>query len=170
MTPELFAVFAAVFVAILVGLGMLGWWVRGRRQRDVPAPASAPAHFRGHTEAEVLYVATTSEHDPYDRIVVHGLGLRSKARLLVGEAGIVLEMPERNFFTSADQLSSVERGTWTIDRVVEPGGMLQYTWQLGSRSVTTNVRVVGDDSEVYAALQALQSNGVAPAAQPGKDS
>lgn len=169
MTREMFAVVAALFVALLVLLGMLGWWVRRRRQRDIPAPASAPAQFRKLVEQEALYVATTVAGDPYDRIAVHGLGLRSKARLLVGAEGVILALPERDYFTPADALTQVQRGTWTIDRVVEPGGLLQYSWRLGEREITTNVRIVGDDAEIFAALQALH-NDEAQTAQAGKDS
>lgn len=169
MSRELFAVLAAIFVVVLILLGMLGWWVRRRRQRDIPAPASAPAGFRPRFETEVLYVATTVAGNQYDRIAVHGLGLRSRARLLIGDEGVLLSLPERDVFTSVNDLSAVERATWTIDRVVEPGGLLRYTWTLGARQLATNIRVVGDDTQTFEALQALNPNA-SSTAQAGKDS
>ena len=167
MTRETFAIVAAIFIALLVALGMLGWWVRRRRQRDIPPPAAVPEGFVARMRSDVLYVATTFADDDYDRIAVHGLGLRSRASLIIGDMGIVLSMPDTEVFTPAEDLIEVQRATWTIDRAVEPGGLLRYAWRLGSREVATSVRVVGDDDEtleqLLALLPAQDSNEASPA-------
>ena len=155
MTEPLFAVICAAFVAVLALLAWLGWRSRRRSQNGIPAPATPPADYRAEVEAEVFYVATTKADDEYDRIAVHGLGLRTKSRLLVGEQGILLETPERAVFTPRTDLLSVERATWTIDRAVEPGGLLRYAWRLGDSELATNIRVIGDDETVLHAMQRL---------------
>lgn len=162
MTEPLFAVICAGIVAMLALLAFLGWQTRKRRQRDVPAPAAPPADFTPRAAADVHYVATTDAENEYDRVVVHGLGLRTRARILVGEQGVVLELPSGGVFTPSSALTGVARATWTIDRAVEPGGLLRYSWRLGDREVATNIRVIGDDEEVLQALQQIgeeQHNG-----------
>lgn len=168
MSKELFLIVSAAFVVLLVAAGMLGWSIRRRRQSDIPPPPGAPKDFTPTVAAEVLYVATTKADDDYDRVVVHGLGLRTRARVLVGEAGILLELPDRAVFTSRACVRRVQRATWTIDRAVEPGGLLRYAWQLGDHEVATNIRVVGDDSDILEALLRLQPGDTAGATPAGR--
>lgn len=171
MTRETFAIVAVIFIALLVGLGLLGWWVRRRRQRDIPAPAPVPEGFVARFSSDILYVATTMADNEYDRIAVHGLGLRSRASLIIGDGGIVLSMPDTEVFTPVEDLREVQRATWTIDRAVEPGGLLRYAWRLGAREVATNVRVIGDDGETLKQLLALLSDeDTKVATQAGKES
>ena len=155
MTEPLFAVICASIVLLLAALAWLGWRNRRKSQRDIPAPSAAPADFRATVDAQVLYVATTKADDEYDRIAVHGLGLRTRARVLVGEQGILLETPERSVFTPRADVLSIERATWTIDRAVETGGLLRYAWRLGTHELATNIRVIGDDESVLHAMQRL---------------
>ena len=155
MTEPLFAVLCIAFVLVLAAAAWLGWRYRRNQQSDVAEPQSPTAAFTPTHRVDVHYVATTAAENEYDRIVVHGLGLRTRATLAVGEDGIVLELPGRNVFTPASDLVSIERATWTIDRAVEPGGLLRYTWHLGDRVVATNIRVIGDDEPVLQAMQHL---------------
>lgn len=171
MSKETFLILSVIFVIALVVAGIAGWRTRRRRQSSIPAPQSPPASFVPTAVAEGLYAATTQAADEYDRIVVHGLGLRSRARLLVGDAGIILELPERSFFTPTADITLVQRATWTIDRVVEPGGLMRYQWRLGESELATNFRVVGDDRDIFDAMLRLQrGEGTAGAAPAGRQS
>lgn len=155
MTEPLFALICGAVIVVLALGAYLGWRYRRKQQRDVIAPRQPDASFAPEVSAEVHYVATTAADDEYDRIVVHGLGLRTRANVAVGGSGIALHLPGRAVFTPASDLIAIERATWTIDRAVEPGGLLRYQWRLGDREVATNIRVIGDDEPVLRAMQRL---------------
>lgn len=153
MTKELFALLSAAFVAVVALLVVLGLWVKRRRQRDIQEP-------QGWIEtlptlvAEALYVATTRAGDPYDRIFAHGLGFRGRTQLAIDADGVQLLADRREVRIPAASIRAVERATWTIDRVVERGGILVIAHTLGAE-VDTYIRVIGDDAPVLEALSGL---------------
>ena len=163
MSYESFILLSAAIVAVLLVAGVLGWRSRRRRHRDLVAP-QAPTDFQAVLDAPILYVATTVAGDPYDRVAVHGLGFRARGRIAVGPSGVVLDLPGTAVLVPAGDLDGVERATWTIDRVVEPGGLLRIGWRLGERSLETYLRVTGDDSSVLAAIQNIQPHPTASGA------
>ena len=154
MTKETFALLCAAFVALMALLVWLGIRGRRRRQRDIAAPQgwidAAPSLV-----VDALYVATTRAGDPYDRIFAHGLGFRGRTRLAIDAEGVQLLADRREVRIPASSIRSVERATWTIDRVVEPGGIIVIAHELGA-DVDTYVRVIGDDAPAFEALRALQ--------------
>jgi hypothetical protein len=123
-----------VFLLVLLALMFVGWRARQRRQAGLPEPERVPqqlGEIRG--EFDGFYVATTAAGDPLNRIAVRGLGYRSRAHITVADAGIVLAIRgEHAVFIAADALREVTRATWTIDRVVEPGGLVLIGWNLGA--------------------------------------
>ena len=155
MPKEVFVIGSAVLVVLLVALGALGWASRRRRQRDLPAPHTPPADFTPVGSWPMHYVATTIGGNEYDRVAVHGLGLRTRGTVAVGDEGVVLDLAGTDVFIPATDLTGVGRGTWTIDRVVEPGGLLRIGWLLGAREVVTSLRVIGDDDAAMRALEGL---------------
>lgn len=163
MSYETFILSSAVLVAVLLAAGVLGWLSRRRRHRDLVAP-QVPDAFQAVLDAPILYVATTTAGDPYDRVAVHGLGFRARGRVAVGDAGIVLDLPGSAVLVPVADLLGVERATWTIDRVVEPGGLLRIAWRLGARDLETYLRVTGDDEPVLAAIRAIQPHPTASGA------
>jgi hypothetical protein len=49
--------------------------------------------------------------------------------------------------------------TWTIDRAVEPEGLMMVRWQLGEQEVESYFRIVdGDVRVVVDAISSLQEN------------
>ena len=119
------------FILIVV-LAILGWNTRRRRQRNIPSPDPMPADIgvvRG--EFEGFYVSTTPDGQPLNRIAVRGLGFRARATIAVAERGVVLALPGNNVFIPRDALREVTRANYTIDRVVEPGGLVLLAWTLG---------------------------------------
>lgn len=153
MTKELFALLCAAFVALLAVLAITGLLARRRRQRDIEAPTpwidAAPVLV-----AEALYVATTRAGDPYDRVFAHGLGFRGRTRLAIDRDGVQLVADRTELRIPAERIRSVERATWTIDRVVEPGGIIVVAHELGA-DVDTYLRIIGDDREAFDALRGL---------------
>ncbi|QCR19312.1 PH-like domain-containing protein [Agrococcus sp. SGAir0287] len=163
MSYETFILLSAALVVVLLAAGVLGWRARRRRHRDLVAPRS-PEGFEAVLDAPILYVATTTAGDPYDRVAVHGLGFRARGRVAVGPAGVVLDLPGTAVLVPTTDLLGVERATWTIDRVVEPGGLLKVTWRLGARDLDTYLRVTGDDAPVLAAIRDIQPHPTASGA------
>lgn len=153
MTKEAFALLCAAFVAVLVALAVGGVLARRRRQRDIAAPApwidAVPSLV-----VEALYIATTRAGDPYDRIFAHGLGFRGRTRVAIDPEGVQLVADRTEVRIPADRIRSVERATWTIDRVVERGGIVVIAHELGT-DVDTYLRIIGDDREAFDALRGL---------------
>lgn len=153
MTKEVFALLCAAFVAILAVLVVLGLRGRRRRQGDVDEPHpwidAVPSLV-----VDALYVATTRAGDPYDRIFAHGLGFRGRTTLAIDADGAQLLADRRELRIPAERMRSVERATWTIDRVVEPGGIIVIRHELGPE-VDTYIRVIGDDAPAFEALSGL---------------
>jgi hypothetical protein len=152
------AAITIALMALMLGLALWGWRSRRRRQRTVAAPASIPAELGAPRHlVEAIAHATTLAAQPLERITVHGLGFRSRIQLGVHEEGVVLAIPGREpIFIPAAELVAAGRGTWTIDRAVEPGGLTVLTWRLGETAVDTWLRVPGgEDAALLDALRAL---------------
>jgi hypothetical protein len=133
-----------IVILLLALLGMyLGWRARQRRQSAIPAPKAVPADPGEIVfTAEALYAATTLAGEPLNRVAVRGLGFRGRATITVTTLGVVVGIagtPE--IFIPLDDLRSVERATWTIDRVVEEGGLVRLAWTLGDVEVDSSLRV-----------------------------
>jgi hypothetical protein len=139
-TTLLVYVFAG-FVLIIV-LAVIGWTTRRRRQRGIPAPEPMPADIgtiRG--EFDGFYVSTTPDGQPLNRIAVRGLGFRARATIAVADGGVVLALPGNNVFVPRERIREVTRANYTIDRVVEPGGLVLLAWELGDTKLDSYLRV-----------------------------
>ena len=141
---------AVVLVTILALAAMYAGW-RGlrRRQTAIGRPKPVPDELGAilHT-AELLYVATTVAGQPYARIAIDPLGYRGKATVTVAERGIVLAITgAQDAFIPVQDLRTVDRATWAIDRAVETGGLVLIGWTLTGPAgqgtdVDTYLRVV----------------------------
>ena len=140
--PELLAI-TIVLMLVLLALLPLGWRARMRRQRDLAAPLAAPADLGEPIGTfDGKYVATTTAGDPLDRVAVRGLGFRSNASLTVTAEGLLVQRPGADdFWIPRAQLGAVRQATWTIDRVVEPGGLDLVEWTLGDRKIDSYFRM-----------------------------
>lgn len=135
----------AIVIVVLIGLLSLmyvGWRNRKRRQSAYGELAIAPdalgsllGTFSG------FYVATTVADDPLDRVAVRGLGFRSRTTVTVNEAGLSIAIPGVDPFIPAADIRSIGRSTWTIDRVVEDGGLIRVGWDLGTKPVDSYFRL-----------------------------
>ena len=138
-----------------------GWKRRGGRQRDLPAlPAVPDPVARGAVLArgEGTYVVTTSAGDWLDRIVVHSLGERSLAHLVVTEQGALFARvgaPDLYIPAHAVLGARLERGM--AGKFVEEGGLVVVTWQHGSRRLDTGFRprAAADRDALVAAVQTV---------------
>lgn len=153
-----------VVVLALIGLAVWGmargWRARAARQSDVPPPTVTPEWFSADTLPPVpgVYLASTRAGDWLDRVVVHGLGVRSRARLSVGTAGLVLERDgAADVYVPAADLRGVRLDRGIAGAVYERGGLVVLTWDLGPTTLDTGFRAdrTDDHVAVVAAVRAL---------------
>lgn len=137
-----------IMIAIaLLGLGLMLWGWRRRQRRDsgIAVPLSAPTgeHVRMF---HGLYVATTRSGAPLDRIAAKPLGFRSRADVEVTTEGVAIAMPgQPTVFLAASRLTGAGHATWTVDRVVEPGGLVLIAWTDGANEFDTYLRLTDDE-------------------------
>ncbi|GAA1754665.1 PH-like domain-containing protein [Agromyces humatus] len=134
---------AVVVVAVIVWLMYRSWrhrTVRDESLTSYPLPESpgAPA-----LEAEVLYVATTPVGDPLERLAVKGLAFRGAAHVEVVSPGVILRIAgESTTFIPAARLVGASTASYTIDRGVEPDGLVALTWSPRAADETEPARRV----------------------------
>lgn len=155
----------AVIVLALFGM-IAGWRGRRARQATLPHPLAVPSELGAELfHADVLYVATTLAGEPLNRVAVQGLGFRARASVTVTETGVILALDgEPDAFIPREHLRSIERATFTIDRVVESGGLVAIAWTLGDTEVDSYLRAAEalDPTDLIAALTSLVSDLPAP--------
>ena len=163
MDRTLLIVVPIVLIVALPALMYLGWRARRRRQQHVAAPVAVPADLGATLGAfDGKYVATTASGNPLDRIAVHGLGFRSSASLTVTDTGLLVQRPGSDdvWIPRADVLDR-RSATWTIDRVVEPGGLDLVQWKLGGATVDSYFRMIDPDAFEKAIDQLLPKKATA---------
>ena len=174
-TGSTLIVVAVIVLALL--LMVLGWRALQKRQAQFPAPETVPDDTaKAGTpiiSVEGFYVATTLADRELQRIAVSGLGFRSRSSVTVTDAGIILALdgvPE--IFISRAHLRSIDRATYTIDRVVEKGGLVRLSWTLGEATAAVDVdsylRIQEPEkiTEFLNAVLALVPQGVSAPADP----
>ncbi|WP_375400251.1 hypothetical protein [uncultured Amnibacterium sp.] len=120
----------ALLLAVLVAM-VVSWRRRSGRQRGYLAPGAAGDSGLPGLAIEGLYLATTFAGRPLDRVVVGGLGFRSRATITVTAHGARIERDGAEpFFLAASRLVGAGVATWTIDRAVEKNGLTVIAWRL----------------------------------------
>lgn len=172
MTEWWVGVLAAVAVVAVIGLLMLRSW-RRRAVRDESLGAYAPPADLGAPvlEVEALYVATTPEAEPLERLAVDGLAFRGAAHVEVHPTGVLLRIAgEVPSYVPADRIAGAGTATYAIDRGVEPEGLVALTWIVDDRSdpeVPTRVdsylrcRYPGDSARLVAAVNEIAATPAA---------
>lgn len=138
-----------VFVLVLLGLIALalwgmrrGWRHRAGRQQDVPAPAdAAPGGAALSTPVPGQFAGTGVNGDWMNRIVVHDLGVRSRATIAFGPAGILLDREgARSVFIPAADVVGLRADRGVAGTVTSKDGMVVISWRLGDRTLDTGFR------------------------------
>ncbi len=142
-----------VGATLLVILGLLalmrwGWKGRERRQLDISRPLPLPPH-NAIFEIDVpgVYIGAARAGDWLDRIVVHGLGVRSRAALNVGELGVWIERVHANsFFVPAEEITRVRIDRGVAGTVRSKDSVIVVTFALGTTLVDFGFRPDEDAS------------------------
>ncbi|MFC5382393.1 hypothetical protein [Aquipuribacter nitratireducens] len=157
-------------VPVLFGLMYLGWRGRARRQSDVAAPATAPAGVPAGAPlpeplldpVEGVYVSTVRAGDWLDRVVVHGLGVRSPAVLHAGRDGVWFERRGApGVFVPAAAVESVRLESGMAGKYTVGEELLVLRWRSGDAHLDTGFRPQrwSEASRYAAALQPLVTGG-----------
>ncbi|MEU6402900.1 hypothetical protein [Streptomyces sp. NPDC046985] len=132
----------ALFVALVYWLMREGWKWRGALQGDLPEPPAAPAE-PGETRLAMTgrYHGSTTAGQWLDRIVAHGLGVRSRAELTLTDAGLDVVRPgARDFFVPAGRLRGARLDKGIAGKVLTEGGLLVVTWEHGGKLIDSGFR------------------------------
>lgn len=146
-------------LAIAITLMTLSWRTRKRRQSGL-VPTVIPPESLGEEYGtfETFYVATTVAGDPLERIAVRGLGFRARSFVTIAEAGMLIPIGgQPDIFVPAADLRDAGTATWTIDRVVEPDGLVAVGWILGDIAIDSYFRA-SEPQEFLGALTRLLSS------------
>lgn len=163
----------ALAVIVLVSVALLAllawaWWRRSRRDaRPLVSPGELPAGAHVRASFEVLYVATTREGEPLERIAAPGLGMRSRATLTIADEGLAVDLTgQPRFVITPDRIVDVGQSTVAIDRVVEKDGLTRLTWRTDADSIV-DTYFRPQDASARALADAVA--GILPATQTGTD-
>jgi hypothetical protein len=143
-----------IMIALMVVSLGLAWWGWSNRQRRYRPLTDALTWWEPTGEAgyscTALYVATTEADKPMDRIAAGPLAYRSKVGLAVYPTGLSVAFPDNNpILLPANTGLQAGEATWTIDRVVEPGGLVMLRWVLGDKTVDSYFRIVDGDQQAF---------------------
>jgi hypothetical protein len=158
MTRELaLAIMIALGVVLLFGMTLS--IVRRRAQGNLLGPFPTPTDITGDViiSFNVLHVATTTARHPMDRVWASPVAYRAKTRLDVHTGGIVLRLTgEGDMGIPAESITGCGLGSWTIDKAVDPEGLVVVTWTHRGDEYDSYVRSVDQPAEdVLAAIGAI---------------
>ncbi|MFE1232964.1 hypothetical protein [Streptomyces sp. NPDC058745] len=131
-----------LFVAFVYWLMRQGWKWRGSLQSDLPALSVVPETAGDATlTLSGRYHGSTTAGQWLDRIVAHGLGVRSRVELRLTEAGIEVVRPGANDFLipkAALREARLDKGI--AGKVLAEGGLLIVTWAHGDKLLDSGFR------------------------------
>ncbi len=159
MSTRDLAIAITIAVALLVLLTMLlAWRRRLRGDSALSAPLGVPEHAEVARRDEVLYVSTTRHEQPLERVTVSPLEYRARGELAVTDRGVALCLDGApTVFLASSRLVAVDRATVTIDRVVEPGGLIRIAWNADDETIVDSYLrlATGDPRTLISDLQRL---------------
>ncbi|MFF7292533.1 hypothetical protein ACFY9N_08360 [Microbacterium sp. NPDC008134] len=159
MSARDIAIAITIAVALLVLLTMLlAWRRRQRRDSDIVAPLGVPEHAEVASRHEVLYVSTTKHDQPLERLAISPLAYRARGELAITDRGVALCLDGApTVFLASSRLVDIDRATVTIDRVVEPGGLVRIDWRADDDTVVDSYLrlATGDPQNLISDLRRL---------------
>ncbi|MCM2393502.1 hypothetical protein [Streptomyces albipurpureus] len=131
-----------LFIALVYWLMRQGWKWRGSLQSGLPQLPAAPAEPGGTRLALTgRYHGSTTAGQWLDRIVAHGLGVRSRVELTLTDAGLsVVRTGATDFFVPQQALREVRLDKGIAGKVLADGGLLVITWEHGDTLIDSGFR------------------------------
>jgi hypothetical protein len=133
----------ALFIGLVYWLMRQGWQWRRTLQGGLPALPQAPEET-----GEVLlgdegrYHGSTTAGQWLDRIVAHGLGVRSRAGLTLTAEGLDVERTGApGFFVPTAALRGARLDKGIAGKVLTEGGLLVVTWEHGGTLLDSGFRL-----------------------------
>ncbi|MFI0896391.1 hypothetical protein [Streptomyces sp. NPDC020983] len=132
-----------LFVGLVYWLMRQGWQWRRTLQGGLPALPQAPgATGEVLLRAEGRYHGSTTAGQWLDRIVAHGLGVRSRAGLtLTGQGLDVDRTGAPGFFVPTAALRGARLDKGIAGKVLTEGGLLVVTWEHGGTLIDSGFRL-----------------------------
>jgi hypothetical protein len=103
-------------------------------------------------------VSTTRHEQPLERLAVSPLAYRARGELALTDRGIALCLDGApTVFLANARLVAADRATVTIDRVVEPGGLVRIAWNIDDDTIVDSYLrlATGDPQTLISDLQRL---------------
>jgi len=120
-----------------------GWRHRAARQIDIAELPEMPDHVEGAAApVSGVYVSTTGEGGWLDRIVTHGLGVRSEASMTVAPDGVHIErIGAPGLFIPSYAVRGVRLERGMPGKIgLRPEELLVITWQHGEHVLQSGFR------------------------------
>lgn len=151
MSREVAIALWIVFAFVILALMTIAWRRRLRRDSALSAPLGVPEHAEVVDRHEVLYVSTTRHDEPLERLTISPLAYRARGEAAVTDRGLALCLDGApTVFLASSRLVGVDRATVTIDRVVEPGGLVRVAWNANDDTVVDSyLRVADGDPKTF---------------------
>jgi hypothetical protein len=132
----------ALFIVLVYWLMRQGWQWRRTLQGGLPELPQGPAETGpALLEFDGRYHGSTTAGQWLDRIVVHGLGVRSKVRLTLTEEGLDVDRTGApGFFVPAAALRGARLDKAIAGKVLTEGGLLVVTWEHGGTLIDSGFR------------------------------
>lgn len=131
-----------LFIALVYWLMREGWKWRGQLQSGIPDLPPVPDDT-GEVRLELTgrYHGSTVAGQWLDRIVAHGLGVRSRVELTLTEQGLAVVRPgATDFFVPAAHLRGARLDKAIAGKVLTEGGLLVITWAHGGAEYDSGFR------------------------------
>lgn len=117
----------------ILALALMAWSIVSRRRRGDALrvfPTAEVVTGDVIVSFAVLHVATTIHNTPLDRVWTSPLAYRAKSTLRIHSDGLSLLLTgEGDVGIPAVAIVSVSRATWTIDKAVDPEGLIVVSWR-----------------------------------------
>ena len=158
MGKQIMAIISLSLFLILAGLAIRAWRKRAAEQStEFSAPLEALDYFGELlAQAKGLYVATTRGENHLERINAYGLGARGICQVLIFTEGmLIVRNGERPLAINRASLTAVDFTQVTIDKAVEPDGLVSVSWKQDGVSLATQLRIV-EPSDRLATHEALK--------------